>query len=258
MTGGAVIPAVLDGRRALVTGGARGIGAAAARRLAAAGATGVVLDLADGLDAGGLPPRWSALPVDVTDESSVASAVASAVDLLGGLDVVVAAAGIVPAWTSTHDTDLDDFDRVLAVNARGVAATLKHVAPHLGPGAAVVAVASLNSWRGDANLTSYAASKHAVLGIVRSAALSLGPAGVRVNAVAPGPIATEALRARMAARADATGMSVEEAVAAAGRGTALGRIATQDEVADAILFLASGMAGGITGHLLPVDGGIGA
>jgi len=258
MSGAAVTPAVLDGRRALVTGGARGIGAAVARRFAAAGATGVVLDLADGLDDAELPPRWSALPVDVTDEASVASAVASAADLLGGLDAVVAAAGVVPGWTSTADTDLDDFDRVLAVNARGVAATLKHAAPHLGEGAAVVAVASLNSWRGDANLTSYAASKHAVLGIVRSAALSLGPAGVRVNAVAPGPIATEALRARMAARAERTGLSVEEAVVAAGRGTALGRIATEDQVADAILFLASDMAGGISGHLLPVDGGIGA
>ncbi|MDO9407367.1 SDR family NAD(P)-dependent oxidoreductase [Patulibacter sp.] len=258
MTATPAIPAVLDGRRALVTGGARGIGAAVAHRFAAAGATGVVLDLQEGLDAAELPTGWSALPVDVCDEPSVAAAVAAAVDLLGGLDTVVAAAGIVPAWTSTAETDLDDFDRVLAVNARGVAATLKHVAPHLSAGASVVAVASLNSWRGDGNLTSYAASKHAVVGIVRSAALSLGPAGVRVNAVAPGPIATEALRARMASRTDTTGLSVDEAVAAAGRGTALGRIATQAEVADAILFLASDLAGGISGHLLPVDGGLGA
>jgi NAD(P)-dependent dehydrogenase (short-subunit alcohol dehydrogenase family) len=258
MTDLPVTPAVLDGRRALVTGGARGIGAAVAHRLAAAGARGVVVDLQDGLDAAALPDGWSAAPIDVTDEASVAAAVAGAVETLGGLDAVVAAAGVVPSWTSTAETDLDDFDRVLAVNARGVAATLKHAAPHLGVGASVVAVASLNSWRGDANLTSYAASKHAVLGIVRSAALSLGPAGVRVNAVAPGPIATEALRARMAARAETTGLSVDEAVAAAGRGTALDRIATEDEVAGAVLFLLSDLAGGVTGHLLPVDGGIGA
>ncbi len=115
-------------------------------------------------------------------------------------------------------------------------------------------MASLNSWRGDPNLAAYVASKHAALGIVRAAALDLGRRGIRVNAVAPGPIATQALLDRMRRREQAGGPTVDEALAAAAQGTALGRIATAEEVADAVHFLAG--ATGITGHLLPVDGGI--
>jgi NAD(P)-dependent dehydrogenase (short-subunit alcohol dehydrogenase family) len=169
---------------------------------------------------------------------------------------VVAAAGVVPSWQRPADLDLDDFERVLAINVLGVAATIKHATPLLGAGSTITVVASLNSWRGDPNITSYAASKHAALGIVRSAALALGPDGVRVNAVAPGPVATGALRSRMEARADRTGLNVEEAIDQAGRGTALRRIATVDEVVDAITFLTSGMSSGMTGQLLNVDCGI--
>ena len=117
-------------------------------------------------------------------------------------------------------------------------------------------IASLNAWRGDGNLISYTASKHAVLGLVRSAALDLGRRGIRVNAVAPGPVATEALLARLRRREASGGAAVEEALAAASSATALGRIATADEVAGAVLFLASDLSSGITGHLLPIDGGI--
>jgi 3alpha(or 20beta)-hydroxysteroid dehydrogenase len=248
--------ALADGRRALVTGGANGLGLAIAGRLAEEGATGVVLDLPEAIDAAELPSGWHGLPVDVRDEASVEAAVSAAAERLGGLDAVVAAAGVVPRWSPLAELDLEDLDRVMAVNVRGVAATLKHVAPHLADGGAVVAIASLNSWRGDPNIASYVASKHAVLGLVRTAALGLGPAGVRVNAVAPGPIATPALRERMASRAEATGLSVQEAIASAGEGTALRRIATEREVADAVLFLLGPLAGGVTGHLLPVDGGI--
>jgi NAD(P)-dependent dehydrogenase (short-subunit alcohol dehydrogenase family) len=117
-------------------------------------------------------------------------------------------------------------------------------------------IASLNAWRGDPNLTTYAASKHAVLGIVRSAALDLGRHGVRVNAVAPGPVATDALLRRLDRRARGGGALVHEALQAASAATALGRIATADDVAGAALFLASDLAAGVSGHLLPVDGGL--
>lgn len=177
-------------------------------------------------------------------------------EALGGLDAVVAAAGVVPSWQRPADLDLDDFERVLAVNVLGVAATIKHAAPLLAAGGAITVVASLNSWRGDPNITSYVASKHAALGIVRSAALALGPDGVRVNAVAPGPIATDALRSRMAAREERTGLSVEEAIDQAGRATALRRIASVDEVVEVITFLTSGASSGMTGQLLNVDCGI--
>jgi NAD(P)-dependent dehydrogenase (short-subunit alcohol dehydrogenase family) len=246
-------PALLTGRRVLVTGGANGIGAVVARRFAEMGAHGVVLDLAP---TGTQPEGWHELPVDVRDEASMREAVAESTRLLGGLDAVVAAAGVVPSWQHPGEMDLDDFDRVLAINARGVANTVKHTSGTLGAGSTITVVASLNSWRGDPNILSYAASKHAALGIVRSAALALGPGGVRVNAVAPGPIATEALRTRMASRLDVTGLPVDNALEQAARATSLGRIATAAEVADTIAFLTSDLSSGITGQLINVDGGI--
>lgn len=238
---------LLAGRRALVAGGASGIGAAIVERYASEGATGVVLDVAEASP----PDGWTARRVDLRDEDAVAAAID------GSLDVAVAAAGIVPPWSRIADLDLQQWDEVFAVNARGVAATLKHAAPRLRDGGAIVVVASLNSWRGDPNLAVYAASKHAALGLVRSAALDLGGRGIRVNAIAPGPIATDALVERMRRRAEAGGLSVEDALAAAAEGTALRRIATGDEVAGAALFLASDLSSGVTGALLPVDGGLG-
>ncbi|MDT4932698.1 MAG: hypothetical protein QOK11_590 [Pseudonocardiales bacterium] len=245
----------LAGRRALVTGGANGIGAAVAARFADLGASGVIIDLASSLPASP-PAGWGTAAADVRDEQSIAAAVHASAKSLGGLDAVVAAAGVVPSWQRPADLDLSDFERVLAINVLGVAATIKHAAPLLEAGSTITVVASLNSWRGDPNLASYVASKHAALGIVRSAALALGPDGVRVNAVAPGPIATEALRSRMSARQDRTGLTVDEAIDQAGRATALERIATVAEVVDVITFLTSGMSSGMTGQLLNVDCGI--
>jgi NAD(P)-dependent dehydrogenase (short-subunit alcohol dehydrogenase family) len=242
---------LLEGRAAVVTGGASGLGLAIAGRFAAEGATGLVLDLPDAA-AGERPAGWAALPVDVRDETSVAEAF----EAVGGCDVVVAAAGIVPLWAATADVDLATWDEVFRVNARGVMATIKHAAPVLRDGGAIVAIGSLNSWRGDPNIAAYVGSKHAVLGIVRSAALDLGRRGVRVNALAPGPIATEALLARMRRRELERGIAVSDALAAAAAQAALGRMATVDEVANAALFLASDLSSGITGHLLPVDAGI--
>jgi NAD(P)-dependent dehydrogenase (short-subunit alcohol dehydrogenase family) len=245
---------LLDGRRALITGGGNGIGAAVAARFAEFGAGGVVLDLPGvAVD----PPRgWSAVAADVRDEAGVDDAVVTAHTRLGGMDTVVAAAGVVPGWQRADELDLADLERVLAINVVGVAATLKHVAPLLTTGATITVIGSLNSWRGDPNIAGYVASKHAVLGMVRSAALALGAAGVRVNAVGPGPVATAALRSRMAAREERTGLSVDEAIEAAGTLTALGRIATVDEVVGAVTFLSCEMSSGITGQLLNVDCGV--
>ncbi|HKC29036.1 MAG TPA: SDR family oxidoreductase [Jatrophihabitans sp.] len=250
----AAVTGLLAGRRALITGGANGIGAAVAARFAKLGADGVVVDLPNA--ACTAPDGWQTLPADVRDEQSIADAVRTAAEAMGGVDAVVAAAGVVPNWQRPEQLDLLDFERVLAINVLGVAATVKHVAPLLDEGSTITAVGSLNSWRGDPNITSYVASKHAVLGVVRSAALALGSQGVRVNAVAPGPIATQALRARMRARRPVTGLSDDEAIAAAGSSTALGRIATVHEVVDVITFLTSHMSSGMTGQLLAVDCGI--
>jgi len=244
----------LTGRRALVTGAASGIGAAIAARLAAAGALGVSLDIAAPAS---LPAGWHELIADVRSKDAVAQACVEASRRLGGeFDLVVAAAGIVPPWRPVAELDIDEWDEVFAVNVRGVASTLKHAAPLIADGGAIVAIGSINSWRGDPNLASYVASKHAVLGIVRCAAIDLGRRGIRVNAVGPGPIATEALRSRIERRARAGGPAPDDALSAAAAQTSLGRIATIDDVAGATLFLASDLAGGITGQLLAVDGGM--
>lgn len=238
-----------------MTGGGNGIGAGVVQRFAELGATGTIVDL-PGAVGGPVPAGWQVQDVDVRDEASIAAAVRAATEAHGGLDAVVAAAGVVPSWQQPADLDMSDFARVLDINVLGVAATIKYVAPLLGDGSTVTVVGSLNSWKGDPNIVSYAASKHAVLGIVRSAALALGAAGVRVNAVAPGPIATEALRGRMATRAEATGVSVDDALVAAARATTLGRIASVDDVVSGIVFLTSRMSAGMTGQLLNIDCGI--
>jgi NAD(P)-dependent dehydrogenase (short-subunit alcohol dehydrogenase family) len=243
---------LLASRRILVTGGARGIGAAVAARLAEHGAEVAILDLE--------PPAsdtWQAATADVTDEAAVQDAVRTLAAEGRPFDGLVAAAGIVPGWHSPEDIDLGELDRTMAVNVRGFVTAMKAVVPSMPDGSTVVAIGSLNSWRGDPNLLSYAASKHAVLGAVRSAALALGARGIRVNAVGPGPVATDALLQRIDARAAATGRSREEALATSAALTALGRLATADDVADAVLFLSSPLSSSTTGHLLPVDGGLG-
>jgi|HubBroStandDraft_5_1064220.scaffolds.fasta_scaffold05687_4 NAD(P)-dependent dehydrogenase (short-subunit alcohol dehydrogenase family) len=244
---------LLAGRLAVVTGGASGLGAAIAARLAAAGAAGIVIDQ-DFPANGQVPAGWTSAIADVRDPAALAAAFGPAGS---APQVVVACAGVVPPWTSVAGIDAGQWEDVFAVNVRGVMLTIREAVRRMGErGGAIVAISSLNGWKGDPHLPSYTASKHAVVGLVRSAALDVGRQGIRVNAVAPGPIATSALRARMAGRAGQSGPPVEEALRQAGSMTALGRIATEAEVADAVLFLASDMSSGITGQLLAVDAGL--
>lgn len=246
---------LLAGRVALVTGGTRGLGAAIAGRFAEHGAVGSVVDISEGP----APDGWVSLVADVTDEEQMAAAVAATIERLGGLDVVVANAGIVPPWSAIDELDVEAYDRTLHVNGRGVAVTIKHGARAMrdaGNGGTVVVMASLNSWWAAPSQSSYTASKHAALGITRTAALDLGPYGIRVNAIGPGPVATAALMERLERRAAGGGLTVEEAIAAAGRTNALGRMVTEDEVAKTALFLASDLSSGITGQLVHVDGGM--
>jgi 3alpha(or 20beta)-hydroxysteroid dehydrogenase len=243
----------LSGRTAVVVGGATGLGAVIAQALAAAGARGAVLDLAPAKSA---PEGWQTHVADLRDDATVAAAFGEVDQFLGHIDVLVAAAAIVPPWGDTAGIDLDEWDEVMRVNVRGVASTLVHALPFVADGASIIAIASVNAWKGDPTLIAYTASKHAVLGITRSVARDLGRRGIRVNAIAPGPVATEAMLGRMRGREETLGLAVDEALAAAASSTALGRIATVDEIAHAALFLASDLSSGITGQLLAVDGGI--
>ena len=248
---------LLDGRVALVTGGTRGLGWAIAALFAAQGARGLLVDRAEAVGVAEPLPGFETFAGDVTEEAAVAAAVAAAVERHGRLDIVVANAGIVPPWRETAGLDLAEWDRVMAVNVRGVAVTLKHAGSALAAvgGGSIVAMASVNAYAAHAQQMAYTASKHAVLGIMRAAARDLGRFGIRVNALAPGPIATDALLSRVHDRAR-TGPDEAEALAGLARGNALGRLATAEEVAKAALFLASDLSSGITGTLLPVDAGL--
>lgn len=247
---------LLAGRVAMVTGAARGLGHAIAHRFAQAGARGLGLDRDAGvLDA--VPDGWRGEQADVTREGDMADAVAGVVSAFGRLDIVVANAGVVPPWSETEHIDLDEWDKVFAVNVRGVMATIKQAVPAMKQnGGSIVVLGSLNSHRAHPRQCLYTATKHAVLGIVRAVSLDLGAFGIRVNALGPGPIATEALRGRVATRAAADGSRPEDAFAAFAEETAIGRMATEDDVASTALFLASDLSAAQTGLLVPVDGGL--
>jgi NAD(P)-dependent dehydrogenase (short-subunit alcohol dehydrogenase family) len=244
--------ALLDGKVALVTGGAQGLGRAIVKGFADAGAQGLVFDLAPA-DAP-LPEGWRFERGDVGSEADVARAVARTGEAFGRLDVAVANAGLVPPWRDTDAIDLVEWDRVFEVNVRGVMTTIKHAVPAMKRGGSIIAMGSTNSWAAHPKQAAYSASKHAVLGIVRAAARDVGRLGIRVNALCPGPVATEALLDRARQRAQDGSATVEETLKRYAD-TPLGRMPTEQDVAGAALFLASDLSSGVTGHLIPVDAG---
>ena len=242
----------LDGRVAVVTGAARGIGFACARRLIEAGATVVLTDIDDAAvteAAARLGPRAIAASLDVTDEQAVTRLFA---DMRA--DILVNNAGIFPQ-TPVLSMSTAEWDRVLAVNLRGVFLCAQQAARGMvarGRGA-IVNIASMDAyhptWTG---LAHYDASKGGVVAFTRALALELAPGGVRVVGVAPGNIDTEG------ARAMAPSLPPEEIARMTATGDArlpLGRLGTADDVARVVTFLASDLAAYITGTTVLVDGG---
>jgi NAD(P)-dependent dehydrogenase (short-subunit alcohol dehydrogenase family) len=178
-------------------------------------------------------------------------------DKLGGLDILVANAGVVPPWRESEAIDLGEWDDAFAVNVRGVVATVKQGVPLMkAAGGSIIAMASISALDGHPRQAAYVASKHAVLGIARATALDVGRFGIRVNALCPGPVATPALLGRLRERA-ASGISSEKEALRRYSQTALGRIASMTDVAGAAVFLASSLSSGITGQAIVVDAGAG-
>ncbi|MBW4708407.1 SDR family oxidoreductase [Roseobacter sp. YSTF-M11] len=245
----------LAGRHAVVTGGASGLGRAISTRLAAAGAKVTIVDLEAARDQ--VPQDFGFFGCDLgmPEAKTRLGALADGPD---AVDILVANAGVVPPWRGLQDVDGEEWQRVMAINTWGVAVSIGAFARVMAQSecASIVVMASINGFRAHAKQVLYTASKHAAIGITRAAALDLGPSRIRVNALAPGPIATEALLGRIKNRHEAGGPSPEEVVQAMAGETALGRTATPEEVANAAHFLASDASGGMTGAILPVEAGL--
>ncbi len=252
----------LGGRVALVSGGARGIGAATARALARAGAQVLITDLGDGTDVAN-EIGGAYFKHDVTVEDDWVDAVAFARKRFGGLDILVNNAGVF--WVAPLvETDLAKFRRMQAVNVDGVFLGMKHAVPAIAEraakwdgGGAIVNLSSVAGIKGSPLVIAYNASKGAVRLMTKSAALELAPLKIRVNSVHPGVIDTMMGDQVVNEFAAAGGRNnAEESRASVAASHPLGRLGKPTEIADAIVFLASDKASFITGTELVVDGGM--
>jgi NAD(P)-dependent dehydrogenase (short-subunit alcohol dehydrogenase family) len=247
-----------EGKVALVTGAAMGIGEATARTLADAGATVALLDRNEEkgvaatkkiISSGG---KASFYNCDVTSSEQLNKTIQSAVQTWGGIDILVSNAGI-QRYGDVVATDETLWDEVLDTNLKSCYLVTKHVIPamlHRG-GGAIVAVGSVQSVSAVANSAAYVAAKHGILGLIRSIALDFASRKIRANCVLPGAIDTPMLRWAASLAPDPGGV-----IESCNRLHALGRIGQPEEVAQVIAFLASDAASFITGAALLVDGGM--
>ena len=250
----------LEGRHALVTGAARGIGAEIARALAADGASLSLLgrrrdalqQLADSLPGA----RHAVIVADVADADSVTAAFAQARAALGPIAILVNNAGQAES-APFHKTSLALWQRMLGVNLTGSFLCAQAALPDmLGAGwGRIVNIASTAGQRGYAYVCAYAAAKHGVLGLTRSLALEMAKKGITVNAVCPGYTETDILRDSIANVVAKTRRSEEDARAEFAKTNPQGRIVQPDEVADAVRWLCSDAAAAVTGQAISVSGG---
>ncbi len=245
-----------EGKVALVTGAASGMGLATARAFAEAGAAVVLADVREGLakaeaqklkDAG---HKAIAVPCDVSEEAQVAAMVERAVSDFGRLDAAFNNAGVMARIAFTADSTREDWERVIGINLRGVWSCMKYELRQMvrqGSGA-IVNNASVGALTGNPGIGSYIASKHGVVGLTRTAALEYIKQGIRVNAINPGLIDTQI--ARDVVSGD------EQAYNEIAKSVPIGRAGRPEEIASVVLWLCSPGASYVVGHALTVDGGM--
>jgi 3alpha(or 20beta)-hydroxysteroid dehydrogenase len=223
----------LEGKVVIITGAARGQGLAEAQLFAAEGAHVIAGDVLE----------HDGIHLDVTSSESWASAVAGALKEHGRIDVLLNNAGV-RAVAPVHEMPLADFQRVLDINLIGPLLGIQAVVPHMPRGSSIINVSSLNGLAANANTSAYTTSKFALRGLTKSAALDLGPLGIRVNAILPGVIRTPMVS-----------YIVDEYEERLASGLPLGRIGEPMDIASAALFLASDDSAWVSGLDLTVDGG---
>lgn len=248
----------LAGKTVLITGAAQGIGAAAARLCVKEGARVVLVDVLEEPLAAlteELGEMARSAQADIADEQAVQNLVSTVVADQGGLDVAFLNAGISGRPHNLMDYPVELFDQVMGVNARGLFLCLKHVMRAMrGRGGSIVITSSVAGTRATPNMSAYIASKHASVGLMRSAAIDGAKHGIRVNSVNPATIDTPMVRAIGHGKPSHDAQAIEETR----RFIPMGRQGQADEVANMMLFLASDESSFCTGGVYMVDGGVSA
>lgn len=247
---------IFDGKVALVTGGSFGIGQATAVAFAARGASVVVADWIEDkeqktmnlMEEANPTGQYQFITCDVSDSSSVQAMVEQTISIYGRLDFAYNNAGIEGTQATVQDCTEENWDKTIAINLKGVWLCMKYEIPHiLKQGGAIVNCASVAGLIGFAGLPAYVASKHAVVGLTKSAALENAQKGIRINAVCPGVIHTD-----MIDRVTGKDKEIEKQYISM---EPIGRMGKPSEVADAVIWLCSDASSFITGHAMAVDGG---
>ncbi|MCB1340450.1 MAG: SDR family oxidoreductase [Pseudooceanicola sp.] len=241
--------------RVLITAGASGIGRAMAEAFAASGARVWVADM-DVAALDKCPDAWGRTVCDVSDEASVRALFGAVVAAWGGVDTVFLNAGIAGPTALIEDVALADWHRCLGVNLDGAFLCAKHAAPLLKAQKAgsLIVTSSTAGLYGYPNRAPYAAAKWAVIGLMKTLAMELGPFGVRANAICPGSVEGPRMEGVLQREAAAKGMTRDQVYQGYASGTAMGRFVTAKDIADMAVFLASDAARLVSGQVIAVDG----